>query len=412
MPREVKRRVGVDDDGKPIYVGTGRWQGSYRDAADRRHTEVFPNKTAAKKWENDGAARVRAGTHRDPRAGRLLLSDWHARWLRARVVEDSTARTDRTYGKDLLAKWADWPLDAITRMECQAWVAQLVADGRGPSAVVKAAQLLTSVLQAAVDDDLIGANPMRRVRLPMVVKQPDRLITIDEELALLTPLPTEQDRRMVEVLLDTGLRYGELAGLHGHRVNMLRRELHVVEILTQAGKVKSYPKSRKSRRTIPLSDRALMAIAAQIEQHGTDGLAFRTHRGGRPMIEANWRRRAWLPTVNACWPVVDARGRPVLNDGVPAVGALPAPLPTPHDLRHTCLSRLVAEGVDLRTVQEFAGHESINTTLRYLHMLPDADEKVRSALRRISQDRGELAAPPVERSTTGALGPGRGPEDA
>jgi integrase len=145
-----------------------------------------------------------------------------------------------------------------------------------------------------------------------------------------------------------------------------------VEILTQAGKIKAYPKSRKSHRVIPLEQRALEALAAQQETH-RDGLLFRTQRGDRPMIEANWRRRAWLP----------------------AATLLADPIPTPHDLRHTCLSRLVAEGVDLKTVQEFAGHESLTTTLRYLHSAPDAGERVRSALKRISEARGAKMAHPT-----------------
>lgn len=358
-------------------LGPRRYQGSYRDAAGRRHTMVHATQTAARTWAEDGAAKVRAGTHRDPRAGRITVGEWHARWSASRVVEDATRRSDRTYGAVVLEQWSAWPLDAITRMECQAWVRGLEQAGRGPVAIEKTVQLLTSLLQAAVDDDLLPANPARGLRLPQQPRQPDRTLTADEEWTLLQALPTAQDRRMVEVLLDTGLRYGELAGLHAHRVDMLRRELHVVEVLTQAGVVKAYPKSRRSRRVVPLEERALLALAAQLEQHG-EGLLFRTARGGRPMVEGNWRRRAWNP----------------------ARAGLAEPIPTPHDLRHTFASRLVAEGVDLRTVQEVLGHESITTTMRYLHLQPDAHERVRSAVRRaLSASRGaHLAHAPAEAS--------------
>jgi integrase len=334
---------------------------------------MLPTRTAARQWADDGAAAVRGGSHRNPRAGRTTLTAWHGRWEAARVVEDATRRADKTYSADVLGAFGAWPLDSITRMEVQGWVRRLETDGRGPEAIGKAVQLLTSLLEDAVREGKIPANPARGVRLPRGAKQPDRLITLAEETILLAGQPTDQDRRMVMTLLDTGLRYGELAGLHAHRVDMLRRELHVVEILTQAGKIKAYPKSRKSHRVIPLEQRTLEALAIQQETYPS-GLLFRTKRGGRPMIEANWRRRAWLP----------------------AAKLLPDPIPTPHDCRHTCLSRLVAEGVDLKTVQEFAGHESLNTTLRYLHSAPDAGERVRAALKRISATRGaELAHPTV-----------------
>jgi integrase len=228
-------------------------------------------------------------------------------------------------------------------------------------------QQLTSVLEAAVDDNLIATNPARRVRLPRPPKQPDRILTAEEEAVLLAALPTEQDRNMVVVLLDTALRYGELAGLHGHRVDMLRKELHVVEVLTQAGKVKAYPKTTAGLRVVPLPERSVLALARQMEQHGRDGHVFRTARGGRPMVETNWRRRAWLPAV--------------------AAAGLATPLPTPHDLRHTALTRLIADGVDVRTVQAIAGHESLTTTYRYLHAQPDAHDKVRAALERIAERR-------------------------
>lgn len=354
----------------------GRWQGRYRDESGRQHTRVFPTRTAARTWAADGEASVRGGTHSDPRAGRITLKDWHKRWTAARVVEESTRRSDRTYGKDVLDRWGAWPLNAITRMDCQAWVRQLEEDGRGAVAVAKAAQLLATILQAACDEHppLLLVNPARGLRLPEQSKQPDRILDVDEETALLVALPTPQDRRMVEVLLDTGLRYGELAGLHTHRVDLRRRELRVVEVLTQAGKIKAYPKSKAGQRVIPLEDRAVAALEVQLAER-REGVLFLTARGGRPMIESNWRTRAWNPAVRSCWPGVD-------DDGQAVLGALPAPLPTPHDCRHTYASRLVADGVDLRTVQAVLGHESIITTMRYMHLMPDAHKRIRQALQR------------------------------
>lgn len=358
-------------------LGSGNWQGIYRDAAGRRHTKVFPTKTAAKAWAADGESTVRTGTHRNPRAGRVRFEDWHARWIAARVVEESTRRRDRTYAKVVLDRWEGWPLDAITRMDVQAWVADMEQKGRGPVAIEVAVQQLVSVLQAAVDESpsLIPANPARGVRLPEQPSQPDRIILPDEEETLLAGLPTDQDRWMVEVLLGTGLRYGELVGLHGHRVDMLRKELHVVEVLTQTGQVKAYPKSKRSRRVVPLEDRELHALAGAMERWGRDGLVFRTTtkgREGKPITGANWRKYHFAP------------------------GALlvSAPHPTPHDCRHTYATRLVADGVDLRTVQAVLGHESITTTERYVHAAADYQEKVRAALRR--REFGAAGADPAQ----------------
>lgn len=357
------------------------FQGIYYDAAGRRHTKVFPNVTAARRWAADQKAQVRAGTHRNPRAGRVTVAAWHARWMAARVVEDSTARRDRTYSTLLLERWGHWPLDAVTRMDCQAWVRQMQADERGPHAIDSAVQLLVSLLEAAVLDDLIPHNPARRLQLPTAKRHEDRILTVEEEALLLPRLPTEQDRWMVQVMLDTGLRFGELAGLHTHRVHLLRRELEVVEVLTQGGKIKDYPKSKAGRRVIPIEQRAVLALARAIENSGNDGgLVFRTPRGGRPMLQTNWRRRAWDPALLIPDP----------SDPTKTVPLLPGARLTPHDLRHTYATRLVAAGVDLKTVQTVLGHESLTTTMRYLHAAPDAQERVRQALR-LSTDRAEIA---------------------
>ncbi|MGB1611160.1 MAG: tyrosine-type recombinase/integrase, partial [Flavobacteriaceae bacterium] len=51
-----------------------------------------------------------------------------------------------------------------------------------------------------------------------------------------------------------------------------------------------------------------------------------------------------------------------------------------HCLRHTCASRLVQRGIDLRVIQEFLGHKSISTTIRYAKIAPKNLETARDVL--------------------------------
>jgi site-specific recombinase XerD len=54
-----------------------------------------------------------------------------------------------------------------------------------------------------------------------------------------------------------------------------------------------------------------------------------------------------------------------------------------HDLRHAHASWLLAGGADLKTVMDRLGHSHIQTTQKYLHTLPEADEQALAALTRI-----------------------------
>ena len=101
---------------------------------------------------------------------------------------------------------------------------------------------------------------------------------------------------------------------------------------------------------------------------GPDDLLFAT-REGTPISRNTFRTRVWLPAVRASAVDFDVRV---------------------HDLRHAHASWLLAGGSDLKSVMDRMGHAQITTTQKYLHALPDADQKNLDALNRI---RGREAHP-------------------
>lgn len=182
-------------------------------------------------------------------------------------------------------------------------------------------------------------------------------MTPEEADRLLAPLD-EPRQTMFDVILGTDMRWGEIAGLQVHRLDLLRRQLHVVEVLQRDGSIKPHPKSRAGRRTLPLDDRLVERIAAHLVGH-TAPLVF-TSRTGQPLQYRNVTMRVWKPALREA--------------------SLVDPQPTIHDLRHTYASWLIAAGIDLNTVRVLLGHESITTTQRYLHVAPTAADQVRDAL--------------------------------
>jgi integrase len=137
-------------------------------------------------------------------------------------------------------------------------------------------------------------------------------------------VPDVGNQLLLRTMLDAGLRCEEAAGLHGFRLDLLRRRLRVHEVLERDGGVKAEPKSEAGERWVPLTEDLVAGYAAHMEGRSREGLVFTDGRGG-PVRYDNWLKRVWRPAV--------------------APAGLEAPLPTPHDCRHTYGSWLADQGV-------------------------------------------------------------------
>ena len=106
----------------------------------------------------------------------------------------------------------------------------------------------------------------------------------------------------------------------------------------------------------------LESISARIAALGLgrDDLLFPSseHAGGDPLSRATFNTRYWRPAVTRAGIDFPVRM---------------------HDLRHAHASWLLAGGADLKSVMERMGHTQIMTTQKYLHTLPDADDRALAA---------------------------------
>lgn len=192
-----------------------------------------------------------------------------------------------------------------------------------------------------------------------------RFLTPEEEQELLQwthHFGFESYVRLWIVAVDTGARMGELRKLQARDIDLQRRRVSFWD--TKAG----------DSRSVPLTRRAAAALSKEIEENGSKGsvLVFKTVT-----------RRA----VNAVWDM--ARDKMKLIEDAQFV---------PHSLRHTCASRLVQRGVDLRRVQKFMGHKAIQTTLRYAHLAPD---DLMSAMEALEDSTGHLSVVDSESPAAG-----------
>jgi len=194
---------------------------------------------------------------------------------------------------------------------------------------------------------IITSDPSLLVDEDDKAEDPAKALTHEQAAALLAAVP-DQHRLMIHFMLRTGLRISEVLGLRWQDVDREKREVRVRQGVVY-GKVGA-PKSKRSRRSVPVEDGLLRDLAARrlaATHSGDDDLVFGTATG-KPAHTSNHYR--WLKPA-------------VREAGVPWAGF--------HDLRHTFASRLFHAGKMVTVVSKLLGHSSPSFTLDvYIHTIP------------------------------------------
>jgi integrase len=271
---------------------SARYKVWWRADDDSQGSKTFETKDQARTFKNDLLASMAQGTWVDPRLSRQLFGDWSRQWWetwssdpdRSPTTLESTEARLRLH---VVPYFEHRQLGAITVTHVRRWQNELKVSRRRPT-VMAARSILYRILQAAEDERVIVANPVRKVPAPKPEVDPDevfdqaarRALTPEEAGQLLARFPPAW-RDHVITLLGTGLRFGEFAGLRRHRVHLDREipVLQVAPIRYQAGKFgsgfKSRPKSPAAVRPVPLAPQVVEAIRRQLPTgHDPGDLVF------------------------------------------------------------------------------------------------------------------------------------------
>ena len=220
------------------------------------------------------------------------------------------------------------------------------------STIHRKAACLRSFYKHLRRDELIGDDPTAALSAPRRAKKLPQVLNYSEVQKLLaSPRGSEpttlRDRALLEVMYACGLRASETIGL----------ELGDVD--THEGFLRARGKGSKER-LVPLGRQAIAAINGYL-------------RGGRPQLIGD-RHEPKL--------FVNFRGGPLTRQGLYKIvqrHARDAGLEgrmSPHTLRHSFATHLLAGGCDLRAVQEMLGHADISTTQMYTHLSGDRLKEV------------------------------------
>ena len=238
------------------------------------------------------------------------------------------------------------PIASVDALRIRAYLAHLFEKEKQKSSIARKLSAVRAFFKFLMRDRVIAENPSKAVSTPKVVRPLPRIMTEEEmneflnriaEGAATGDAALVRDRAILELLYASGLRVSELVGLDLRRVNFGDG---MVLVRGKGNKERIVPFGSKARDAInaylPVRERTLH------ENKKSSGALFLNRRGGRLTARSVDRllkkyARQLLPNLQV----------------------------SPHGLRHAFASHLLAEGADLRAIQEMLGHKSLATTQKY-----------------------------------------------
>ncbi|MEX2642417.1 MAG: site-specific integrase [Acetobacterales bacterium] len=224
------------------------------------------------------------------------------------------------------------PIEAVRRETLDAWVASLRNRGNKNATINRKLSVLSRILHTAAELDRLETVPkIPRVRRP---QGRIRFLSDEEESLLIATLRgwgKSDVADAVAVLVDTGLRAGELIALQARDIDLPAQQISI------------WINKTNLPRTVPLVERTRAILGQRMaDLEPTDRL---------------FRFKYWY--FRAEWD--KARRHLGLGDDKQFVI---------HALRHTCATRMVKSGVPIQIIQKWLGHRNLQITLQYSHLSP------------------------------------------
>ena len=260
----------------------------------------------------------------------------------------SSANTVSSYVRDLTQfdrylQNEGTALDQVDTSVIEGYDSWLTGKGKSAATVTRSLASLKCFYGWMVSDGRMESNPALQAKSVKVERKLPQVLTSQEvELLLSQPQCVDQkgyrDHAMLELLYATGIRVSELISLDVEHVNLA------------AGFIRCYSKNKE--RIIPLYPGAVRAISDYV-------------RNVRPQLAVEGEHALF---VNMNGERMSRQGFWKIIKGYQEKAGIKTDI-TPHTLRHSFAAHLLANGADLRSIQEMLGHSDISSTQIYTQLV-------------------------------------------